>query len=1276
MVTLTGSTLTGADVANYVLDSVGTTTADITALHITGSFTASNKTYDGTTAASVLTRSLNSAIAGDMVSLSGGAASFADKNVGVGKTVTLVGAMLSGGDAGNYALDSVPTAKADIIALHVTGSFTASNKTYDGTKTAVVVTRSLNGTISGDMVSLFGGTASFADKNVGGGKIVTLMGATLSGGDAGNYALDSVSTANADITARPLTVTATGVDKVYDGTTSATVTLSDNRVSGDVLSDSYASAAFTDKNVAMAKNVAVTGISISGTDAPNYTFNATASTTANITAKPASVTPNTGTKVYGSADPAFTGTLDGFVPADGVIATYSRTAGQTVLGSPYIISAILSPAGVLGNYAIAYNTATFTITPATLMVTASSGSTLYGAPVVVTAGYQGFVNGDGPGSLTPAPTCGPLFTVATPSATYITSCTGASDPNYSIGYSSGMVTVTPAMTTTAVSASPNPSNWTQVVTFTATVVNGSGTNVQPVGSVYFYNAASTATCSSLLGSATIGIGALTAITDNTVTNYLNTSTATIATPLLPTGTDTILACYNYNPADMNYTGNFAASSSAAYSQTVVPAPIVTLVPTSLSFGTQAAGTKSGAQPITLCNGPSAGTCSFVPTATAALSISSIGLSGNNPGDFIFTTSPASNCGGSIAVGGSCTVSVQFSPQSGSSGVESAFLNVTDNSANITGSVQSASVGGAGLSTIGPVVGSLSSDAIFATSGGCSAVTISGNGTVDSYNGATNSGNVGTNGNVSLSGNPVINGSVYSPFGTTGNCSGKGETGLSTSGKASATGGLQKLAGSVNYPLPPAPSSAVPTANWNITSCPSGMTGCTNNASKTVSLAPGQYGNLTISGGTTAHVTMGTYNVNSLALSGNSILYVDSGPVIINLAGGSLSTSSAVLDASGGSFVNPTGKTSNLQVYYAGSNAIKLSGGSGSYALVYAPNAAISISGGSHFYGSIVANTVNSSGNTAIHGDISVASIAAGDTLWFSSSGLKVQGLPTSGSVKLYVTNASISFTANGNAYNLPVPNAVLTFSSTASSASTTWDSANNRWSTLVPMSSINNNSTIHTFLDGVAFPVAATFPNGIQNVTWEAAYSTTSTGLSFNWQWGAAVYSALGSNNVLGINPLDATDPAGTPEAYKTGLVFGDLGPGYVGMYEGATSVVPTIAPASIAPSSWNFGTVSKSQPGSVTQSFTLSNNQSGTLTMSSSMNPPIVISGTNASDFSFTTNCPGSGGTMTGGSSCVINVTFTVNSTTGTLEKAKLYVYNDAANSPQTVFLEGTGAQ
>ncbi len=78
--------------------------------------------------------------------------------------------------------------------------------------------------------------------------------------------------------------------------------------------------------------------------------------------KPASVTPNAASKTYGDGDPALTGTLSGFLAADGVTATYSRTAGETVAGGPYTISATLSPAGVLGNYTITYNTASFTIT--------------------------------------------------------------------------------------------------------------------------------------------------------------------------------------------------------------------------------------------------------------------------------------------------------------------------------------------------------------------------------------------------------------------------------------------------------------------------------------------------------------------------------------------------------------------------------------------------------------------------------------------------------------------------------------------------------------------------------------------------------------------------------------------------------------------------------------------------------------------------------------------------------------------------------------------------
>ena len=58
-----------------------------------------------------------------------------------------------------------------------------------------------------------------------------------------------------------------------------------------------------------------------------------------------------------TADPALTGTLSGFLAADSVTATYSRTAGETVAGGPYTISATLGPAAVLSNYTITYNTA-------------------------------------------------------------------------------------------------------------------------------------------------------------------------------------------------------------------------------------------------------------------------------------------------------------------------------------------------------------------------------------------------------------------------------------------------------------------------------------------------------------------------------------------------------------------------------------------------------------------------------------------------------------------------------------------------------------------------------------------------------------------------------------------------------------------------------------------------------------------------------------------------------------------------------------------------------
>src|SRR5205085_1468485 len=127
----------------------------------------------------------------------------------------------------------------------------------------------------GDNVSDSYTGASFADKNVGTSKPVSITGISISGADADNYTFNTTASATADITKRTSHITATADSKVYDGNTTAVAHLSDDRVSGDAFVDSYASATFADKNVGTGKMVTVSGIAIAGADANNYCFNTT-----------------------------------------------------------------------------------------------------------------------------------------------------------------------------------------------------------------------------------------------------------------------------------------------------------------------------------------------------------------------------------------------------------------------------------------------------------------------------------------------------------------------------------------------------------------------------------------------------------------------------------------------------------------------------------------------------------------------------------------------------------------------------------------------------------------------------------------------------------------------------------------------------------------------------------------------------------------------------------------------------------------------------------------
>jgi hypothetical protein len=210
---------------------------------------------------------------------------------------------------------------------------------------------------------------------VGAGKAVSVSGIGITGADAGNYSVNTTAATTADITQRALTVSATAQNKVYDGGTSATVTLSDNRVAGDALASSNTTASFADKNAGTGKTVNVGGIAITGADAANYSVNTTTATTANIT--PASIANVSGitaadkvqdgttaaTLATGAA--VFAGRIGADVLTVGA-ATGNFDTPAVGANKPVSITGIALSGADAGNYVLLNSTAaaTASITPA------------------------------------------------------------------------------------------------------------------------------------------------------------------------------------------------------------------------------------------------------------------------------------------------------------------------------------------------------------------------------------------------------------------------------------------------------------------------------------------------------------------------------------------------------------------------------------------------------------------------------------------------------------------------------------------------------------------------------------------------------------------------------------------------------------------------------------------------------------------------------------------------------------------------------------------------
>lgn len=330
-------------------------------LRITG-VTAASKPYDGTTNADI------SGVTFDNVTLNRGTdytvtASFDDASVGNKKNLTATVTLMDQAEK-NYALEqSSFTTTGSITAKEVTVTITPNGGTY-GSVTAAAA--KLFGAVEGDNVPV---TLTYTGNGYNSTTVPVNAGSytvTASIAD-GNYTLTGNKTAAFVITTKAVTVSGiTANDKVYDGTTDATLDCSNAKFGGALENDTLTVTAkgMFEKAEAGKQNVTISDLKLSGNSANNYVLAESGNqteTTATITAKEVTVTPDNKSKVYEEKDPKLTYIVSGVLRGETLKGiTLARAEGENA--GEYDITGT-ADAGANPNYDVTFAKGTFTIKP-------------------------------------------------------------------------------------------------------------------------------------------------------------------------------------------------------------------------------------------------------------------------------------------------------------------------------------------------------------------------------------------------------------------------------------------------------------------------------------------------------------------------------------------------------------------------------------------------------------------------------------------------------------------------------------------------------------------------------------------------------------------------------------------------------------------------------------------------------------------------------------------------------------------------------------------------
>ncbi len=166
----------------------------------------------------------------------------------------------------------------------------------------------------------------------------------------------------------------------------------------------------------------------------------------NVSPAPLTVTSDSKSRGYGTANPSLTGSISGIQNSDNISATYLTIADtNSPVGTYPIDVGLLDPGNRLTNYSVVTNNGALTVTPATLTISAANKSRAYGQTnPVFTASYSGFVNGESSSIVSGTLAATSTADTNSPVGTYPITVSGQSAPNYTNVYIAGTLTILPA----------------------------------------------------------------------------------------------------------------------------------------------------------------------------------------------------------------------------------------------------------------------------------------------------------------------------------------------------------------------------------------------------------------------------------------------------------------------------------------------------------------------------------------------------------------------------------------------------------------------------------------------------------------------------------------------------------------------------------------------------------------------------------------------------------------------------------------------------------------